>query len=46
MKRGGRKTERLLLKGGEGEGAKFAWEIEGGEGEGTKSDTKVNHQMV
>ena len=38
--------ERLLLKGREGEGAKFAWETEGGEGEGTKSDTKVTHQMV
>ena len=46
MKRGGRKTERLPLKGGEGEGTKFAWEIEGGEGEATKFDTKVIPQMV
>ena len=37
-RREGRKTERLPLKGGEGEGTKFAWETEGGEGEGTKSD--------
>ena len=38
MRRGGRKTERLPLEGGEGEETKFAWETEGGEVEGTKSD--------
>ena len=29
VRRGGRKTERLSLEGGEGEETKFAWEIEG-----------------
>ena len=29
MRRGGRKTERLSLEGGEGEETKFAWETEG-----------------
>ena len=42
MRRGGRKTERLPLEGGEGEGTKFAWETKGGEGEGTKhGETRI-----